>query len=203
MDSTHAAVGLGGISATAMLTTLLTGWHNLDAAHAAAAAGLTVGALGTFGGYAAWYVKWKYPTVPPLPTVPRPGTAIITSILVAAILAIMAATAFAQTVPADPTATDMVNSMTATDWAVKSQRNAVAAFARDRYADIEKLKTDAAAKAAWLTKYVAGDDAKAGWWAKIWANLPVGQQEHFAYPVPNSNFNKRSQTPPPITGHKP
>lgn len=40
MGASHAAMGVGAGGATAYLTTLLTGFHGLDADHAAAAAGL-------------------------------------------------------------------------------------------------------------------------------------------------------------------
>lgn len=40
MNSTHVSVGVGATTATAWLTTLLTGWHGLDGDHAAAMAGL-------------------------------------------------------------------------------------------------------------------------------------------------------------------
>lgn len=67
MNSTHAAVGIGGTSAVAMLTVLLTGWHGLDADHAAAAAWLIATGVGAIYGMAAWFIAWKWPSVPPLP----------------------------------------------------------------------------------------------------------------------------------------
>jgi hypothetical protein len=67
MNATHAAVGVSATSSVAMLTVLLTGFHGLDADHAAAAAWLTTTALGGAGMLAAWFVKWKWPSAPPLP----------------------------------------------------------------------------------------------------------------------------------------
>lgn len=46
MNSTHAAVGVGSISAMDALTTLLTGFHGLDGEHAAALAWLIAAGLG-------------------------------------------------------------------------------------------------------------------------------------------------------------
>jgi hypothetical protein len=48
----------------AALTTLLTGFHGLDADHAAAAAWLICAALGGAGALIAWYVQRKWPTPP-------------------------------------------------------------------------------------------------------------------------------------------
>lgn len=49
MNATHAAVGVAAGSVTGALTTLLTGWHGLDAAHASAAAFLITTTLGVAG----------------------------------------------------------------------------------------------------------------------------------------------------------
>lgn len=67
MDSTHATVGVAGISGMAALTTLLTGWHGLDGDHASAAAWLICAGFGGAGALISWFIKWKWPTVPPLP----------------------------------------------------------------------------------------------------------------------------------------
>lgn len=64
MNSTHITVGVGATTATAWLTTLLTGVHGLDGDHAAAMAGLLTLALGAVGGIAgkitAHYWPWLY-----------------------------------------------------------------------------------------------------------------------------------------------
>jgi hypothetical protein len=67
MNSTHAAVGVGSISAMDALTTLLTGWQGLDGAHAAALAWLLVFAAGGLGGAMSWFMQWKYPSAPRMP----------------------------------------------------------------------------------------------------------------------------------------
>jgi hypothetical protein len=64
MNSSHVSVGTGAISAMAALTTLLTGFHGLDADHAAAAAWLICAAIGGAGALIAWYVQRKWPTPP-------------------------------------------------------------------------------------------------------------------------------------------
>lgn len=69
MNSTHGLVGVGATSATAWLTTLLTGFHGLDADHAAAAAGLIVMGAGAIYSAVSWLIKWKWPTAP-LPPAP-------------------------------------------------------------------------------------------------------------------------------------
>ena len=71
MNATHVAVGATTMSAMAALTILLTGFHGLDAAHAAAAAWLICAAVGAAYAQAAWFVGWKWPTVPPLPGRPQ------------------------------------------------------------------------------------------------------------------------------------
>jgi len=72
MNSTHAAVGIGGTSAVAMLTVLLTGWHGFDADHATAASWLIANGVGGIYALAAWFISWKWPNVPPLPDEANP-----------------------------------------------------------------------------------------------------------------------------------
>lgn len=73
--------------------------------------------------------------------------------------------------PQDGIVSDLISSMTATEWAVKKQREAVAAFAQDRYTEIGKLKTkidkletDAATAngnwRVWAAQYIAGVTAR-------------------------------------------
>ncbi len=70
MNSTHATVGVTATASMAALTTLLSGFHGFDAEHASAAAFLIVTGLGGLGMLAAWFISWKWPTVPPLPKSP-------------------------------------------------------------------------------------------------------------------------------------
>jgi D-arabinose 1-dehydrogenase-like Zn-dependent alcohol dehydrogenase len=67
MNATHTATMLGGTSAVAMLTVLLTGFHGLDDTHATAAAWLISTGVGSIGMLVAWWIKWRYPAAPPLP----------------------------------------------------------------------------------------------------------------------------------------
>lgn len=64
MNSTHAAVGVGSISAMDALTTLLTGWHGLDADHATAAAWLVCAVAGAIYTGTVTFVRWRWPTLP-------------------------------------------------------------------------------------------------------------------------------------------
>jgi uncharacterized membrane-anchored protein len=64
MNASHVTVGTGAISATAWLTTLLTGFHGLDGNRAAAAAGLICFVIGGIGMALNWYVQRKWPTPP-------------------------------------------------------------------------------------------------------------------------------------------
>lgn len=63
MNSTHATVGVSATTATAWLTTLLTGWHGMDSDHAAAAAGLIVLVCGGMLGLGFTVAKSRWPTV--------------------------------------------------------------------------------------------------------------------------------------------
>lgn len=65
MNSTHVTVGTASISAMAALTTLLTGWHGLDTDHAAAAAWLICMAVGAIYAGTVWFIRWRWPQVPP------------------------------------------------------------------------------------------------------------------------------------------
>lgn len=67
VQATHIAVGVSATGAMAALTTLLTGWHGFDAAHAAAGASLIVMVVGGAYALGAWFIGWKFPTIPPLP----------------------------------------------------------------------------------------------------------------------------------------
>lgn len=71
MDATHVTVGVTATSAMAALTTLLTGWHGLDAPHASAAAFLIVTGIGGIGMAFACFISWKWPSAPPLPIWPQ------------------------------------------------------------------------------------------------------------------------------------
>lgn len=68
MNSTHLAAGLGGFvggdQLFAALTTVLTGYHGLDADHAKALAYLILAAGVTVFSLATWFIRWKYPNVP-------------------------------------------------------------------------------------------------------------------------------------------
>lgn len=68
MNSSHVSVAVGATTATAWLTTLLTGWHGLDGDHAAAVAGLAtlaIGAIGTIvGKITQHYWPWLYTSTP-------------------------------------------------------------------------------------------------------------------------------------------
>lgn len=67
MNASHAAVAGISTAFTAYLTTILTGYHGLDAAHAAAWSGLCVTLIGAVYALIAWWVKWRWPSAPPLP----------------------------------------------------------------------------------------------------------------------------------------
>lgn len=89
MDSTHAAVGIGAGGSVGVLTGLIAGtWHldpNLSADWAMAA----VGVAGFAGGWVTWFIRWKWPSAPPLPgdtlTIAGPVTATVTETGAAAV----------------------------------------------------------------------------------------------------------------------
>ena len=66
----HAAVGIGSGATVVALTTLLTGWHGYDAAHAGAAAFLLMSGGSAVYLLAAWFIGWRWPSAPPLPVLP-------------------------------------------------------------------------------------------------------------------------------------
>lgn len=61
MNATHATVGMGTTTATVWLTTLLTGFHGLDADHAGAMAGLITIIVGGIGMVAGRIVAHNWP----------------------------------------------------------------------------------------------------------------------------------------------
>lgn len=63
MNSTHVTVGVSATTATAWLTTLLTGWHGMDAEHATAAAGLITLVAGGVIGVGSTFVQAKWPAI--------------------------------------------------------------------------------------------------------------------------------------------
>lgn len=67
MDSTHAAVGIGAGGAVGILGSLIAGTWHLDPSLADDWAMALVGAAGFLGGYITWFIRWKWPSAPPLP----------------------------------------------------------------------------------------------------------------------------------------
>lgn len=63
MNSSHIATGVGASTATAWLTTLMTGWHGMDGDHAAAAAGLITLGGGAVIAIIAKICQAKWPNV--------------------------------------------------------------------------------------------------------------------------------------------
>lgn len=61
MNSTHVAVGVGSISAMDAVTTILTGFHGLDAAHASSWAWLICAGGGALASTVLSFIKWKWP----------------------------------------------------------------------------------------------------------------------------------------------
>jgi hypothetical protein len=61
----NAAVGIGSGTTVMALTTLPTGWHGFDSAHAGAAALLLCSAGSAVYLFAAWLIGWKWPSTSP------------------------------------------------------------------------------------------------------------------------------------------
>ena len=64
MNSTHVTVATGAISGMAAVTIVLTGFHGLDAEHAAGWAWLICHAVGVVAMTVLWYVKREFPDSP-------------------------------------------------------------------------------------------------------------------------------------------
>jgi hypothetical protein len=64
LNSTHVTVGTGAISLATALTIVLTGFHSLDAEHAAGWAWLIAHAVGGVVMIVTWYVQRKWPAKP-------------------------------------------------------------------------------------------------------------------------------------------
>jgi hypothetical protein len=67
MDSTHAAVGVSAGGAVGILTGLIAGTWKLDPTLASDWAMAVVGTAGFAGGWLTWFIRWKWPSAPPLP----------------------------------------------------------------------------------------------------------------------------------------
>ncbi len=67
MNSTHAAVGVGGSAFGALLSAAIAGTWHIDPMLAATWVGVGSGVVGTLGALAVWFLKWKFPDAPPFP----------------------------------------------------------------------------------------------------------------------------------------
>lgn len=76
VDSTHAVAVGGGTAFGGALAAVIAGTFHLDPTLAAAWVTVAAGIAGSIGGLAVWFVKWRFPSAPPLPAVtavPAPG----------------------------------------------------------------------------------------------------------------------------------
>jgi hypothetical protein len=78
-DSTHALAGAGAGAAGGLLVAAISGTWHLDPTLVGDWVGVGMGALTFLGSVLVWWIRWKWPAAPPLPTTPRlivpPGVA--------------------------------------------------------------------------------------------------------------------------------
>lgn len=67
MNNTHALAGLGGTVFGAALVALISAHFAFSADTASSWVTVAGGVAGTVGAYVQWFIRWKWPSAPPLP----------------------------------------------------------------------------------------------------------------------------------------